>query len=263
MKLISFVKHNQEFVGIQQYDKVYKLATLHKFLPRTMRRLLEKWETYMSIAHTAEIKLKTDPERQQQGIAIDQVEMLAPVPHPGSLRFRNIFANHKAVQGAGNVYCMPDHLRQLDFEPGVAAVVCRPGKNISAVDADRYIGGLMVINHFGEFAVPCGPWLVTQDELEPFCCHPQPGHTGKNWDLNMTAKVDGRFQSCGNLWDMEQTFAELIERASYGVQLYPGDIIGSAVIGSGLLKANETVELEVENLGILKNKIVQAESAFL
>jgi fumarylacetoacetate (FAA) hydrolase len=262
MKIISFVKQSQEFVGIQQYDKVYRLTTLHYFLPRTMRRMLEKWESYMSIALPSEIKLKTEPERQLQGIHTDQVELLAPVPHPGSLRNGSAFGNHKAIQGPGNVFCMPDHLDQLDFKMEVAAVICKPGKNISACDADRYIGGLMIMNDFGRFATSTGPWLVTPDELEPFCCPPHPGHTGKSWDLNMTARVDDCLLSKCNLSCMQWTFAELIERASYGVQLYPGDIIGSGIISTHKLNAGETVELEVEALGILKNKIVKAECDF-
>ncbi len=327
MKIVSFVRHNTEFVGIQQYDKVYKLSTLHKFLPRTMRRLLEKWDTYMSIALKAELNLKTDPERQQQGIPLDQVEIIAPVPHPGSLRdgyaFRQhvltsrrnrgldmtpvfdefpvfYFGNHKTVQGPGDVVCMPDHLQQLDYELEVAAVICKAGENIRAADADRYIGGLMIMNDFSarqlqmeemqlslgpakgkDFATATGPWLVTLDELEPFCCPPQPGHIGKNWDLNMVARVDDGLLSAGNLSDMQWTFAELIERASYGAQLTPGDIIGSGTVGTGcLLELNgtnklsdddyisqwlqpgETIELEVEGLGILRNQIKTSENNF-
>jgi len=327
MKLISFIKDQYEYVGIQQFDKVYKMPTLHKFLPRTMQRLLEKWEAYMEIALEAEIRLKTDPERQKLGIPIDEVEMLAPVPHPGSLRdgyaFRQhvltarrnrgldmtpvfdefpvfYFGNHKTVRGPGAIRCMPDHFRQLDYELEVAVVICKTGINIRAADADQYIGGLMIMNDFSarlfqmeemqlslgpakgkDFVTTTGPWLVTLNELEPFLCPPQPGHVGKNWDLSMQARVGGVVQSFGSLADMHWTFAELIERASYGVQLYPGDIIGSGTVGTGCflelngtkkledpdfiprwLQPEETVELEVEGLGILRNKIVKAEDDF-
>ena len=80
---------------------------------------------------------------------------------------------------------------------------------------------------------------------------------------------------------MEWTFAEIIERASYGVQLYPGDIIGSGTVGTGCflelngtgklndpnyeeqwLKEGDEIELEVEGLGVLKNTIVKDESDF-
>jgi fumarylacetoacetate (FAA) hydrolase len=80
---------------------------------------------------------------------------------------------------------------------------------------------------------------------------------------------------------MEWTFAEIIERASYGVTLYPGDIIGSGTVGTGCflelngtgklndpayqeqwLQEGDVVELEVDGLGLLTNTIVKEESDF-
>ena len=77
------------------------------------------------------------------------------------------------------------------------------------------------------------------------------------------------------------TFAEIIERASYGVDLYPGDVIGSGTVGTGCflelngtgklnnadyqeqwLQPGDVVELEVDGLGILSNTIVQEEDDF-
>ena len=79
--------------------------------------------------------------------------------------------------------------------------------------------------------------------------------------------------------DMDWTFAEIIERASYGVDLHPGDIIGSGTVGTGCflelngtgklndanyteqwLKEGDVVELEIEGLGVLQNTIVAEES---
>jgi fumarylacetoacetate (FAA) hydrolase len=87
--------------------------------------------------------------------------------------------------------------------------------------------------------------------------------------------------SDGNLADMDWTFAEIIERASYGVDLYPGDIIGSGTVGTGCflelngtgklndpnypeqwLQAGDVVEMEVEGLGILTNTIVREDDDF-
>jgi fumarylacetoacetate (FAA) hydrolase len=80
---------------------------------------------------------------------------------------------------------------------------------------------------------------------------------------------------------MNWTFAEIIERASYGVDLYPGDVIGSGTVGTGCflelngtgklnnaeyeeqwLQPGDVVELEVDGLGILSNTIVQEEDDF-
>ena len=81
--------------------------------------------------------------------------------------------------------------------------------------------------------------------------------------------------------DMDWTFAELIERASYGVDLYPGDVIGSGTVGTGCflelngtgrlndpnykeqwLQEGDVVELEIDGLGKLSNTIVREEDDF-
>lgn len=205
------------------------------------------------------------------------------------------FTNHHSIQGPGEVSCMPDHLEKLDFELEAAIVIGRHGRNILAEHADEYIAGLMIMNDFSarklqmeemklnlgpakgkDFSTAIGPWLVTLDELEPFEIIPNEGHTGKNWNLGMQCRVNGKLVSQGNLGDMTWTFAELIERASYGVDLYPGDIIGSGTVGTGCflelngtgkfndpayeeqwLQSGDEVELEIDQLGILSNTILQ------
>ncbi len=174
------------------------------------------------------------------------------------------FTNHRSVIGPGNIYCMPDHLEKLDFELEVAIVICKKGKNIRAEEADQYIGGLMIMNDMSartlqmeemllnlgpakgkDFATAVGPWLVTLDELKNYEIPPKQGHVGKNWNLRMQCTVNGEVLSDGNVGDMDWTFAEIIERVSYGVEIYPGDIIGSGTVGTGcLLELNGTAKLE-------------------
>jgi len=204
------------------------------------------------------------------------------------------FTNHNSIMGPGKVLCMPDHFEKLDFELEAAIVVCKGGRNIRAEDADSYIGGLMIMNDLSarrlqmeemmlnlgpakgkDFATTIGPWLVTLDELEPFEIEAKKGHVGKSWNLAMTCEVNGVQVSAGNLGDMDWTFAELIERASYGVDLHPGDIIGSGTVGTGCflelngtgkladasykeqwLENGDVVEMKIDGLGELKNTIV-------
>ncbi len=203
------------------------------------------------------------------------------------------FTNHHSIQGPGNVLCMPDHFERLDFELEAAIVICRHGRNIRAEDADQYIGGLMIMNDFSartlqmeemllnlgpakgkDFSTAVGPYLVTTDELAKYEIAPKEGHVGKNWNLKMVCRVNGEQVSEGNLGDMDWTFAEIIERASYGCDLYPGDIIGSGTVGTGCflelngtgklndpqyqeqwLKEGDNVALEIEGLGTLINHI--------
>ncbi len=204
------------------------------------------------------------------------------------------FTNHNSIKGPGKVVCMPDHFEKLDFELEVAIVICKAGNNIKAANADEYIGGLMIMNDLSarrlqqeemllnlgpakgkDFATIVGPWLVTLDELAPFEVPAQPNHIGKNWNLPMTCSVNGVQVSAGNMQDMDWTFAEIIERVSYGVEVYPGDIIGSGTVGTGCflelngtgklndpthkeqwLQEGDTVEMVIQELGTLSNTIV-------
>ena len=208
------------------------------------------------------------------------------------------FTNHHSIQGPGDIICMPDHFAKLDFELEAAIVICKHGKNIPAQEADSYIGGLMIMNDISartlqmeemllnlgpakgkDFSTVTGPWLVTLDELEQFEVPAKENHTGKAWNLPMKCWVNGIQVSEGNMADMDWTFAEIIERASYGVNLYAGDIIGSGTVGTGcFLELNGTgklndsnyqeqwlndgdiVEMEIEGLGRLSNTIVAEET---
>ncbi len=210
------------------------------------------------------------------------------------------FTNHNSIQGPGDIVCMPDHFEKLDFELEAAIVICRHGRNIAAAEADEYIGGLMIMNDMSarrlqmeemllnlgpakgkDFSTVIGPMLVTLDELEDFVVPCKENHTGKAWNLKMTCTVNGIQVSEGNVSDMDWTFAEIIERCSYGVHLYPGDVIGSGTVGTGCflelngtgklndanyqeqwLKEGDVVEMEIDGLGKLSNTIVKDESDF-
>jgi fumarylacetoacetate (FAA) hydrolase len=210
------------------------------------------------------------------------------------------FGNHQTVRGPGAVYCMPDHFKKLDFELEAAVVISRKGKNIRAEEADAWIAGLMIMNDFSartlqmeemllnlgpakgkDFLTTTGPWLVTLDELEAHETSCRENHTGKSWNLIMSASVNGNAVSTGNLSDMEWTFAELIARASYGVELFPGDIIGSGTVGTGCflelngsgklkdskypeqwLQPGDTIALAIDCLGILENQVIAEQTEY-
>jgi fumarylacetoacetate (FAA) hydrolase len=210
------------------------------------------------------------------------------------------FTNHHSIQGPGDVRCMPDHFEKLDFELEVAMVICKQGRNIRAEEADEYIGGLMIMNDMSarrlqmeemllnlgpakgkDFSTILGPWLVTADELLPYEVPAKENHVGRNWNLRMQCFVNNKQVSDGNVADMDWTFAEIIERASYGVDLFAGDVIGSGTVGTGCFlelngtgKLNDTsyeeqwlqegdiVEMEIEGLGKLSNTIVREEDDF-
>jgi len=210
------------------------------------------------------------------------------------------FTNHNSIQGPGEILCMPDHFEKLDFELEAAIVINRSGRNIKAAEADNYIAGLMIMNDMSarrlqmeemllnlgpakgkDFSTVIGPMLVTLDELEQYEIPCKQGHTGKAWNLNMKCFVNGTQVSQGNLGDMDWTFAEIIERCSYGVNLFAGDVIGSGTVGTGCflelngtgklnnpdyqeqwLQPGDIVDMEIDALGKLSNTIVKEDSDF-
>ncbi|MFN8577116.1 MAG: fumarylacetoacetate hydrolase family protein [Candidatus Sericytochromatia bacterium] len=210
------------------------------------------------------------------------------------------FTNHNSIIGEGELIVEEDHLQNLDFELESAIVIGKNGKNIEAKDADKYIAGYTIMNDFSarvlqmdemklnlgpakgkDFATAIGNYLITPDELENYKIETPEGN---KYNLYMKAFHNGKQISDGNMKDMNWTFAQLIERASYGVEVYAGDVIGSGTVGTGCylelngtanleakakgesytpvwLKEGDTIELEIEALGKLKHKIIKAEGS--
>ena len=325
MKLVSYLKEDQDQLALLVDGMLYDMENIHPDVPNNISMFLNYWEEVLPMVKGGEIMIEEEKIGKNKGIPIESVQLLAPIPFPTSCRdayaFRQhveaarrnrkvemiaefdqypvfYFTNHHGIKGPGEISVMPDHLEKLDFELEAAIVICKHGRNIKAEEAHEYIGGLMIMNDFSarklqmeemmlnlgpakgkDFATTIGPWLVTLDELEEFVTAPKEGHTGTNWDLEMTCRVNGVTVSKGNLKDMDWTFAEIIERASYGVDLFPGDIIGSGTVGTGCflelngteklnnpnyteqwLKAGDEIVLEIEQLGVLANTIVAEET---
>jgi fumarylacetoacetate (FAA) hydrolase len=204
------------------------------------------------------------------------------------------FTNHQAVIGPGDLRVQKQHLDRLDFELEAAIVIGKRGRNVPAARADELVFGLTIMNDFSaralqmeemklslgpakgkDFATALGPWLVTMDELAP---RTKQTPAGAAFDLGMRAFVNGKQVSTGNVKEMTWTFAQILERASYGVTLYPGDVIGSGTCGTGCflelngskitdnqwLRPGDVVALEIDELGRLENKVVvEEESTFI
>ena len=327
MKLVTYVNDGHEQLGLIVNGNIYPLDGLHNDLPNSMAMFLNFWDDLMPLALAAERRIKDGFSRDGLALPYEKAEILAPVPHPTSCRdgyaFRQhvaaarrnrkvdmipefdqypifYFTNHNSIQGPGDIVCMPDHFKKLDFELEAAIVICRPGRNIRAAEADEYIGGLMIMNDMSartlqmeemllnlgpakgkDFCTVIGPMLVTLDELEEYEVPCKENHTGRSWNLKMKCWVNGQQVSEGNLADMDWTFAEIIERCSYGVDLFPGDVIGSGTVGTGCflelngtgklnnpdypeqwLQEGDVVEMEIDALGKLSNTIVKDESDF-
>jgi fumarylacetoacetate (FAA) hydrolase len=103
-----------------------------------------------------------------------------------------------------------------------------------------------------DFATSIGPILVTPDEFD--------GSSGV-----MLARVNGEERSRGNLAEMYHSWDAIVAAAARNTHLRPGDILGSGTVGTGCilelgdgrwLQSGDVVELEVEGIGVLRNRVV-------
>jgi fumarylacetoacetate (FAA) hydrolase len=324
MKLVSYKTEDREHLGIYINGHIYNLNSCDKLVPDNMNEFLWGGDELMEHAHKVNEAIKGGKMQAKEELFY---ELIAPVPHPASCRdgyaFRQhvaaarrnrkvdmipefdqypifYFTNHNAIQGPGEIECMPDHFQKLDFELEVAVVINKKGRNIKAADADNFIAGYMIMNDMSartlqmeemllnlgpakgkDFSTVIGPWLVTPDELEKYKTVPKDGHTGNAYNLEMKCLVNGKQVSSGNMADMDWTFAEIIERCAYGCDVLPGDVIGSGTVGTGCflelngtgllndanyqpqwLQPNDLVEMEITGLGMLGNIIKKSNSDF-
>jgi len=217
--------------------------------------------------------------RQRRGLEMDPDWYRLPVFY---------FSNPRALVGDGEAVAIAPGSSELDFELEVAAVVGRGGADLDPDEAEARIAGYCVMNDWSardlqrremrlslgpvkgkDFATSLGPVLVTPDELAP-------RRSGRAFDLTMTARVNGREYSRASWSDIHWSFGEMLAYASRGAELAAGDVAGSGTCGTGCilelslvhgaeaypwLRAGDEVELEVELLGTLRNRVVAGRPA--
>jgi len=193
------------------------------------------------------------------------------------------FSNTSEIYGPDEPIPYPAGCKELDIELEIACVIGRAGKDISVEEAADYIAGYTIMNDWSardfqrldmklnlgpgkgkDFATSLGPWLVTPDEL---VSRRTGSGVNERYDMTMLARVDGKEIARGNFKDIYYSFPQMIAHASRNARLRPGDIIGSGTVGTGCLleigtevhpwfQRGETIELEIEGLGVLRNTIV-------
>lgn len=244
--------------------------------------------------------------------ALDDVVIFPPIPDPRSFRdfyafeqhvktarsHRGLamvpewyqfpvfyFSNQNALLGHNWPLRKPKHTDALDYELELACIIGKGGRDISVEKAEQHIAGFTILNDWSardiqreemkvglgpakgkDFGTSLGPYLVTIDEFENT-------KVDKSYNLTMLARRNGQELSRGNAQDLTFSFGEMIARASAGVELYPGDIIGSGTVGTGCilelqpenaggwLQVGDTVELEIQGIGKLTNTIIAYDSS--
>ncbi len=190
------------------------------------------------------------------------------------------FTNPNNIFGPDDEIPYPAYTNEMDYELEIAVVIGKPGRDIKPEDAPQHIFGYTIFNDWSardvqreemkvglgpakgkDFASSLGPCILTPDEL----ADKSVGRAGV-YDLEMRGRINGVEKSHGNFKDIFWSFADILARASQGVTLMPGDVIGSGTVGTGCLleltkargpwlKAGDEVELEIERIGTLRNKV--------
>ena len=181
--------------------------------------------------------------------------------------------NRFSVAGPNTEVVWPKYSQLMDFELELACVIGRTGKDIARERALDHIFGFTIFNDFSardaQFVEMAGrlgpakgkdfdggnvlgPWIVTLDEI------------GDPHALKMEVRVNGERWGGGNSGSMHHKFPDILAHISDSETLHAGEVIGSGTVGTGSgnemgrsLKSGDVVELEIEKIGVLRNKVVR------
>jgi 2-keto-4-pentenoate hydratase/2-oxohepta-3-ene-1,7-dioic acid hydratase in catechol pathway len=233
------------------------------------------FEQHLKQAFAAMRKLaamrSADPEK-----ALAEVEEMSPADAPPIFYKQPIYykANRFAVVGTDEDVVWPPYSEFLDFELEFGVYIKGNAKDVPREKARDSIFGYTIFNDVSARDVqnvemegrlgpckgkdfdtgnPMGPCLVTADELKD------------PYNLTMIARVNGEEWGLGNSGTMYWKFEDLIAHISRSETLHPGEFLGSGTVGNGcglehlrFIKPGDVIELEVEGIGVLRNRVVKA-----
>jgi 2-keto-4-pentenoate hydratase/2-oxohepta-3-ene-1,7-dioic acid hydratase in catechol pathway len=228
--------------GAKRVGRAGALADLQLLAPATPSKLLAVGRNY--IKHIEEMAARAGPNSN-----------LPPRPlHPTFFLKPN-----SAIIGAGAPIVYPNGRADVvEHEAELALVIGKRGKKVTEADALDYVFGYLCGNDvsarglmddgqwmrgkgFDTFA-PLGPWIVTDLDAA---------------DLRITARVNGETRQDSRTSDLLFKIPQLIAFISQAMTLEPGDVILTGTpSGVSALKPGDTVEIEIEGIGVLRNPVV-------
>jgi acylpyruvate hydrolase len=280
MRLVSFQTEDGPAAAVQVGEELVPVSALDA-PARTVKGLLEALDAdgLRDLARRA--------GEASERIALAEATLHAPVTDPQKivclgLNYRDHaeetgqeiptapmwfakFAN--SLSGSGQEIVLPGaHAEYVDYEAELALVIGHRAKNVSAADALGHIAGAMPFNDVSardlqmqnplwtsgkaiDTFAPCGPALVTLDEIDDLQA------------LGLRTRVNGEVVQEGTTANLIFGPAEVVTWLSRTMTLLPGDIIatgtpaGVGVAQGRFLKDGDTVEVEVDGLGTLANRV--------
>jgi 2-keto-4-pentenoate hydratase/2-oxohepta-3-ene-1,7-dioic acid hydratase in catechol pathway len=178
-----------------------------------------------------------------------------------------------AVCGTDQDVAWPAYSKTIDYELEFACVIGTPGRDIATDKARAHIFGYTIFNDLSardeqtlemasnlgpgkgkdfDNSNPVGPCITTADEI------PDP------YALDMIVRVNGEERGRGNSSEMHWKYEDCIAYVSRDETIHPGELFCSGTVGNGsgleigrYVEPGEVIELEVENIGVLRNRIVR------
>src|SRR5690606_26266304 len=156
MKIVTYLENGNEQLGFVIDNLVFPSHIISNQLPNSSLALLQLGQEGLDMAKKELQEFKKIEDFQNQGNSFSEITLLAPVPNPTSFRdayaFRQLvdtsrlqrqlqiipdfdyvpvfyLSKHALIQGAGTVYCMPEHFEKMDFEFEVAIVIHKKGRS--------------------------------------------------------------------------------------------------------------------------------------
>ena len=252
-------------------DQVDWLAPLP--LPAQIRDCLG-FEEHLKNAFESALKLSAmgadDPVNAEEELRASGRFAVPEVWYQQPLYYK---ANRFSVAQSGKDVVWPAYSEVMDFELEMACIIGKKGTDITKENAGEYIFGYTIYNDFSardaqmveslgmlgpakgkdfDDSIILGPVIVTADELDD------------PYNLRMQARVNGETWCDSNSSTIHWKFSDMIAHISKSETLYPGEVIGSGTVGLGcglehlrFLRDGDIVELEVEKIGVISNKVIR------
>ena len=238
--------------------------------PRQMRDGMS-FPMHILQAPRGQLKLAARAKNDMAELARLDAEPLGELPEVYRKQPIYYITNRFSVRGTNTTVKWPRYSKVMDYELEFGIITKNKGANIPASRAGDHIFGFTIFNDFSardaqriemegrlgpakgksfDGGNVMGPWIVTSDEI------------GDPYNLKMEARVNGKMRSQGITQGMLFSFEEIIAHVTKDETLMPGEFIGSGTVGNGCglelgwyLEHGDAIELEVEKIGVLKNKV--------
>ena len=295
MKLVRYRAGDEENYGLIDHDKVVSLPHLSKSMneefPKRIEDLIMKGTAEVGNAERV-LEKATEKEIRDASFQTQNLTLLAPIVYPPKiiclgLNYKDHIEEQRAetpdepiifmkprtaIIGPKENIIKPSFVKQLDYEGELAVVVGKKAKNVSTSDATDYIFGYTILNDvsardfqfkdkqwtrgkgFDTFA-PTGPCITTKNQLRD------------TTNLRIRTWVNDELRQNSTTRNMIFDISEIVHQISRFMTLEPLDLIATGTpkgVGFAMkpspkfLKNNDMVRIEIEGIGTLENRVVEA-----